>query len=228
MLEGHTQNVNGVAFPPDGKAVVSAAYDLTLRIWPLDGGAPTIVTLPAPLSAVVVVHDGEIIAAGANGVVLLPRSRRKADRRSSGRADSGHFARRVGRWQAGCSGRHPRLGDDHRPRGAQAGTHAGWARPAGVVGRVSPRQSNDTDRRGGPHGAPLGRDDRRSYRGGHDGDPGGPARGLCGRSRRGGVPRLRRLPHALARPGQPRRPDTRGHVRTQDRDACRATISPTR
>ena len=71
VLEGHTQNVNGVAFTPDGKAVVSAAYDLTLRIWPLDGMAPTIVTLPTPLSAVAVAGDGEIVAAGANGMVYL-------------------------------------------------------------------------------------------------------------------------------------------------------------
>jgi cytochrome c len=71
VLEGHTQNVNGVAFTPDGKSVVSAAYDLTLRIWPLDGSAPTIVTLPTPLSAVAVARDGEIVAAGANGVVYF-------------------------------------------------------------------------------------------------------------------------------------------------------------
>ena len=71
VLEGHTQNVNGVAFIPDSKAVVSAAYDLTLRIWPLDGALPTIVTLPAPLSAVAVASDGEIVAAGANGMVYF-------------------------------------------------------------------------------------------------------------------------------------------------------------
>ncbi len=71
VLEGHTQNVNGVAFTPDGKSVVSAAYDLTVRIWPLDGAAPTIVTLPAPLSAVAVAPDGEIAAAGANGVLYF-------------------------------------------------------------------------------------------------------------------------------------------------------------
>ena len=69
VLEGHAQNVNGVAFTPDGKSVVSAAYDLTLRIWPLAGGAPTIITLPAPLSAVAVAPDGEIVAAGASGMV---------------------------------------------------------------------------------------------------------------------------------------------------------------
>ena len=69
MLEGHTQNVNGVAFTPDGKAVVSAAYDLTLRVWPLDGAPATIVTLPAPLSAVAVAPDGEIVAAAQSGAV---------------------------------------------------------------------------------------------------------------------------------------------------------------
>src|SRR6185295_1858828 len=71
VLEGHNQNVNGVAFTPDGKSLVSAAYDLTLRIWPLDGSAPTIVTLPTPLSGVAVAGDGEIVAAGANGVVYF-------------------------------------------------------------------------------------------------------------------------------------------------------------
>ena len=71
VLEGHTQNVNGVAFTPDGNAVVSAAYDLTLRIWPLDGSASTNVTLPAPLSAVAAAPDGEIVTAGANGVLYF-------------------------------------------------------------------------------------------------------------------------------------------------------------
>jgi cytochrome c len=69
VLEGHTQNVNGVAFTPDGKSLVTVGYDLTVRIWPLSGGPPDIITLPAPLNAVAVAPDGEIVAGGADGKV---------------------------------------------------------------------------------------------------------------------------------------------------------------
>ena len=71
MLEGHQQNVNGVAFTPDGQSLVSAGYDLTLRIWPLEGGPETTVTLPTPLNSVAVARDGEIVAGGADGRVFF-------------------------------------------------------------------------------------------------------------------------------------------------------------
>jgi cytochrome c len=66
LLEGHAQNINGVAFARDG--VVTVGYDTTLRIWPRDG-APSVITLPAPLNAVAVAPDGEIVTAGADGRV---------------------------------------------------------------------------------------------------------------------------------------------------------------
>ncbi len=80
MLEGHTQNVNGVAFSPDGHSLVTASYDLSVRIWPIDGaGAPSIITLPAPLNSVIVADDGEIAASGADGKIYFLTSAGKLD-----------------------------------------------------------------------------------------------------------------------------------------------------
>lgn len=67
VLEGHAQNVNGVAFTLDGRSLVSVGYDRELRIWSLVGAAPSVVTLPAPLNAVAVAPDGEIVTGGADG-----------------------------------------------------------------------------------------------------------------------------------------------------------------
>jgi cytochrome c len=79
VLDGHDDNVNGVAFTPDARSVVSAGYDATVRIWPLDGSAPVIAKLPSPLNTVAVAPDGEIITAGADGNVyfLSPSGERR-------------------------------------------------------------------------------------------------------------------------------------------------------
>ncbi len=72
VLEGQTQNVNGVAFAPDRRTLVSVSYDQSVRIWLLaDTTSPTVVALPTPLNAVAVAGDGEIAARGADGRVYF-------------------------------------------------------------------------------------------------------------------------------------------------------------
>lgn len=68
---GHSGIVNAVAFLPDGMSVVSGGYDATVRIWPLNGGTPVVVTLPSPVSSLVVARDGMIAAGCADGSVVL-------------------------------------------------------------------------------------------------------------------------------------------------------------
>ncbi len=75
LLEGHRGNVNGVAFGPRLTTVISAGYDGSIRITPLNGSAPTLVRLPTPLNALRTAYDGEIIAGGADGKIYI----RKAD-----------------------------------------------------------------------------------------------------------------------------------------------------
>ncbi|WP_248878492.1 c-type cytochrome [Bradyrhizobium japonicum] len=71
VLEGHSQNVNGVAFAPDGKSLVSVGYDLALRIWHLPDASGETIVLPAPLNAVVIASDGEIVTGAADGKLHL-------------------------------------------------------------------------------------------------------------------------------------------------------------
>lgn len=40
VLEGHTAPIVALAASPDGATLASAAWDHTVRLWPLDGGAP--------------------------------------------------------------------------------------------------------------------------------------------------------------------------------------------
>lgn len=65
-LTGHQGNVNAVGFLPDGR-VVTAGYDATLRIWPLQDGPAEVIPVNAPLNALAILRDGTIVAAGVDG-----------------------------------------------------------------------------------------------------------------------------------------------------------------
>ena len=86
VLDGHTQNVNGVAFAPDGRNLVSVGYDQSLRIWPLAGSvSPVLVAMPVPLNAVAIGSDGEIAAGGADGrLYFLSRDGARAGETAAG------------------------------------------------------------------------------------------------------------------------------------------------
>ena len=166
VLEGHQQNVNGVAFTPDGRSVVTAGYDLTLRIWPLTAASP---------------HCRH--AAGA-----AQRGRRCAGRRASSRQarrgkvyflSADRRAAGRGRGGAQCRSSRSRLAGDgklggglQRPRRGRRSSTAPsarwsarwWARAARVVGGVPARQPHAAHRRQRPPGPPLERADRRAHR----------------------------------------------------------------
>ncbi len=190
---------------------------------------PQIVTLPTPLNTVAVAPDGEIVTAGADGKVYFLAADGRAQRRDRGRRGADHRGRDLRRRQARRRRRHPRLGRDHRSRHAQARAHAGRARPAGVVGGVLPRQPHAAHRRHRSHDPALGCGHRRADRRRCVARRArGSARRLCRRSRRRGVSRLRRLPHAQRRTmasAPARRSPAFSGARSR---RCRATISPRR
>ncbi|HEY2841514.1 MAG TPA: c-type cytochrome domain-containing protein [Pirellulales bacterium] len=72
-LSGHTGAVSALRFSADGARLFSASADKTVRGWQTaDGAATGGVNAPAPLSAVTLVGDGSLIAAGgADNIVRL-------------------------------------------------------------------------------------------------------------------------------------------------------------
>ncbi len=69
-LVGHKDNVNAVAFLSDGR-IATAGYDATVRIWPANGGAPTIVEFDTPLNALAALSGNRVAAGGADGSVRI-------------------------------------------------------------------------------------------------------------------------------------------------------------
>ena len=219
VLEGHTQNVNGVAFAPDGRTLVSVSYDQSVRIWPLSGRPPpTVVAMPSPLNAVAIGGDGEIAAGGADGKVYFLTADGARRRRSRGRAEAGDLDCDLAGRRAGRRRRHRRIGGGDRSQDAQSRAHTG--RPGLPVWSVAFLPDSRTLLTGGADniirrwnavtGDPV--DPTAAGNGGRS------AGRLCRRPRRGNFPRMRRLPYAWCRPGQPGRADAGRYFRPADRD----------
>lgn len=79
VLEGHTDGVNAVAYTPDGKTLVSASADGTLRLWtPGTRGAQgrQVIQVGSPVLCAVVRPDGRhvVIGTAAGGVAAVDLS----------------------------------------------------------------------------------------------------------------------------------------------------------
>ena len=146
-----------LAVSPDGKTLASASWDHTVRLWPLDGGAPRVLEGNTQnVNGVAFSPDGKQsdqrrlrqhaahlaarsrrpdrahagIAAQQRGgrarrrdrhrrrqrQGLFPLAQGRDARRGAGLADADHRRHRLARRQAYRRRRHPRLGGGHRPQ----------------------------------------------------------------------------------------------------------------
>src|ERR1041384_7992622 len=73
VLEGHTAPIVALSVSPDGAWLASAAWDRTVRIWPLAGGAPRVLEGHTQnVNGVTFSPDGNaVISAGYDGTIRI-------------------------------------------------------------------------------------------------------------------------------------------------------------
>ncbi|CAN1538485.1 WD40 domain containing protein [Rhabdaerophilaceae bacterium] len=71
-LEGHDGPIASLALSPDRKTLASAAWDGTVRLWPLAGGAPRVLeSHKGNVNAVAWLGDGTLASAGYDGSLFI-------------------------------------------------------------------------------------------------------------------------------------------------------------
>ena len=83
VLQGHTAPVAALGVSPDGSAIASASWDGSVRLWPLAGGKPRILTgHRGNVNAVAFLSDRTLVSAGYDAAVMLwPRDQGGVPRR---------------------------------------------------------------------------------------------------------------------------------------------------
>src|SRR6185312_7176419 len=71
LLEGHAAPVVSLAVSPDGAMLASASWDRSIRLWPLDGGAPRVLEdHQQNVNGVAFTPDGKALVSAAYDLTL--------------------------------------------------------------------------------------------------------------------------------------------------------------